>query len=151
MGMLKQNKKNILLSFLFFVSCKETTKQSFSLSDCEKYIAAKQGFWIDISSSNINENNITFCYGHKKIIPQKINRKEGHFIFFVKDPIQLNDTIKILYNNEKYDLYNFTNITEMAINGSNHEKVNICRVSKAKINKNIIHDSNNNILKFEIK
>jgi hypothetical protein len=46
-------------------------------------------------------------------------------------------------------VYDFENIEEEGIDGSNHRKIKVCRFCRATINSTIIKDYRNNVLVFD--
>lgn len=149
MDILKLDRYFIFLSVFIIFSCKESISKTYSDKDCETYVSAKTGFWIEINSKNITKEEITFStIDNKKIYPKKIISSSNRISYFINNPIKLSDTINVFYKEKKYALYDYVNITEVAIDGSNHKKINICRISTARINDKKIKDSGNNILKI---
>ena len=138
----------ILLSVL--VSCRENPKQLLGNDNCMLYVAGKQGFWVDIYSDGLKVNDITFRSGNKKIIPQKTQAGFNRIDFFLNIDLKLKDTLMLSYRKMDYKIYDFTNAKETAVDGTNHEKISICRVSTAKINGIKIEDANNNILNVSL-
>lgn len=153
MNISKLNKffRYIFIPTLVIISCSENISKVYSDKDCETHVSAKTGFWIEIHSKNISKEEIDFTNNNQKIFPEKALPVYSGINFFIKAPIKLKDTINILHKGKKYLLYDFSNITEVAIDGNNHKKINICRISTAKINGKEIKDSNNNILKIVLE
>ncbi|KQR94382.1 hypothetical protein ASG01_00390 [Chryseobacterium sp. Leaf180] len=144
-------KNNIISCFLIiitFVSCEKTAVKNYNETDCERYVAAKGGFYIDIYLKNINESDILFRLGEKEFFPEKKETDLTKTSFFISEKIKLSDTLECIINNKSFKIYDFKNITESALDSRNHKKIEICRFSTAQINGAKISDSRNNILKI---
>lgn len=140
-----------LIIFLVLFSCQKTAVKTYNNDDCNIYVAGKKGFWIDIYSKEIKASDITFSVKDKKVIPETKEVGIGNNNFFIKENLKLIDTISLECRGKIYKIYDFENLRENAINGSNHKSIEICRVSTAKINGKTIPDSRNNILKVYLE
>lgn len=141
-----------LLMLILLFSCTRTNRKIYNSEDCKKYIAAKQGFWIRISSDLQKGSDVRFRQGHRYLIPQKIKKESiNQTYYYLTDDIKLTDTLTMTYGEKKYNIYDFKNVIETATDGSNHEKVDICRIATATINGAIIKDSNDNVLPIKVQ
>lgn len=149
MAILKLSRLAYLIVLLLSFSCQKTIVKTYDNDDCDVYVAGKKGFWIDIYSKSLKENEIEFKFEGKLVIPQNKEIATAHISYFINENLKLQDTLTIAYKGKIYRIYNFKNLKETAIDGSNHKNVEICRVSTAKINGEVIQDSRNNILKVD--
>lgn len=153
---MKQTKRqnNIIVCILFIinmVSCERPAVNNDSKTDCDKCVAAKNGFYVDIYLKNISERKILFKIGEKEFFPQVKKKDDRKASFLILEKIKLSDTLECILDSRSFKIYNFRNITEEAVDSRNHKKIEICRISTAKIDGRIIHDSNNNVLKVVLK
>jgi len=150
--MIQTKRKNhtivCILLIITFMSCKKTAVNNYSKKDCEKYVAAKNGFYLDIYLKNINERKILFNLSDKQFFPEMRDKDFIKASFFISEKIKLSDTMECIIDDESFKIYDFKNITETAVDGSDHKKIEICRISTAEINGIAIPDSRNNILKI---
>ena len=156
MDILKLNKTTKIMLWTFltvFISCAEKPILLYKSSDCKLYVAAKQGFWVKVYSAGLKVNDVEFQFKKRRIIPQKTQIGIDCINFFIDMDLKLKDTLSLSYKKKDYKIYHFTNSEDTAIDGANHEKIGICRVSTAKINGINIQDVNNNVLEvnFDIK
>lgn len=151
MAILKLSRLPYFIVFMILFSCQKTVVKTYDNDDCKVYVAGKQGFWIDIHSKNLKENEITFKIGNKDVIPKNKEVEDAHISYFINENLKLNDTISFAYKDKVFKIYNFKNLKEKAIDGSNHKDIEICRVSTAVMNGMAIPDSRNNILKVDIE
>jgi len=144
------NKIAYLIIFPILISCENTLSETND-EICETYVAGNKGFWLDVYAEDLKDDELTFTLNKGKITPKS---KEIGLVktgFFITDCVKLSDTLSVAYKSKVYKIYDFKNLTEIALNGSNHKKNKICRVSTAKVNGKIIPDSDNNVLKMALK
>ena len=144
----KLNKLPYLLMILLIISCEKTAVKSYANHDCDKYVASKQGFWIDVSSKS--QDDVTFKFGGKTIIPKNRELAGNNINYLINAELKVTDTLLIIQNKKEHKIYDFKNLKETATDGSNHKEIEICRVSTAKIDGKPIQDSRNNILKVTL-
>ncbi|GGE42039.1 hypothetical protein EV200_101573 [Pedobacter psychrotolerans] len=150
--MIKLNIKIILvigISLSLLISCREDSTD-WTDGLCGIYVASKKGFWLEVNSDNVKVDDISFYFKNKKIIPQRRETGVGSVSFLLKLNLKLRDTLSFRYGKKDYKIYNFSNLKETVIDGSNHERITICRVSTAEINGIKIQDVHNNILSVEV-
>lgn len=128
------------------ISCTSPTMSAKDIEACNKFPAGNKGFWIAIQSDRLRQNKIEFWSAGKKVLPDRTELINDELRFLLKPGITLKDTLVLIYDNKKYTISDFSNVVEKAIEGSTHEEIEICRVSKAKINGAEVKDSNNNML-----
>lgn len=144
----KLNKLPYFLMILLLISCKKTAVKSYAKDDCDRYVASKQGFWIDVSSKS--QDDVTFKFGGRTIIPKNRELTGSNINYLIDAELKVTDTLLIIQNKKAYRIYDFKNLKETATDGSNHKEIEICRVSTAKIDGKPIQDSRNNILKVTL-
>lgn len=72
MDTLKQN--SFLLIFLFVVCCNQNPIQTYVGNDCEKYVAAKQGFWLNVKLAKSDDSVKIFHNSNEVMSRTVMNR-----------------------------------------------------------------------------
>lgn len=140
-----------ILTSILLLSCREPVTQTFSTQSCDKYVAAKMGFWIGIDAKAPIKREVRFLKDSFEIIPIGKDRVSSHRInYFLKCSLKLSDTLTMVYQKQHYKIYDFTNVKERATASENHERLIICRISTAKINGMPIKDCRDNMLKIKL-
>jgi len=144
--------KFICLVFLsLLLSCQQTVVKTYKDNNCEIFVAAKNGFWIDVFSKDLHENRVVFRRGLKDITIEKQEFEIGNIRYFINEDIKLTDTLTITYKEQIYKIYDFKNLKETSIDGKDHTNIGICRICTALINGELIQDTQNNVLRVVLE
>jgi len=148
MDILKLNRILYIFFFVFF-SC-----NTQEISNCNTYVAGGEGFWISFKNfskkySEKDLNNLRIYVKNKDVKYIKENLEDylyaNNYNIGISEKIFLEDTIVVNIKSQFIKIYDFANIIEEGYNQS-HNKVRVCRYSKATINGQKMEDEGNNII-----
>jgi len=144
-------KLNRLIYLLLLFSCQQPVVKNYENDNCEVFVAGKKGFWIDIYAKDIQKNEVVFKLRNKEIKSRHEKSEAGNINYFIRENVQIKDTLAIEYKGKIYNIYGFMNQKETAIESKEHKAIGICRVSSAWLNGKLIQDSGNNVLKVVLE